>query len=1171
MPDYNTRLNYYPTNDPLQAVTLQEVGQPLQMVMQGLTPSTDYTVRASAYDGLQFLCESLQETFTTIAAGTITLTHSSTVKSGSNYVVTYTASSTYALSSAILDCNSSSFQGTISGSTITFTVSGLNEGTYPYTVTANDIYAESASGSGTITAEHDYSLDYFTIKNAYSGSNKIYAKKTHDNTPVDGDLYVSTDGGSTWTLKTVSDSQQVELATLNVGGRLLIRHNGAMGCTVWVGYSESDRRIKFLSDQPFDVEGNAASLVFDDSFAEGGALTEYGLSGILGGSKVVDASNLVLSSFTTLSRHCFNGMFKNCDSLTVAPSPPATNLAENCCNGMFAYCDSLVVAPSLPATNLAAECYREMFKDCKSLAVAPSLPATNLATLCYLDMFSGCDSLTVAPSLSATSLAWDACLRMFNNCTSLKKGVDLRHVTTMDLTCMEDMYRGCTSLVEAYAPTPSTWDSSKTEDWLNGVASVGILYANASIASQIPTSSASGCPTGWTVYSNQDAQGTDYFTVTTQSQSSNPIRLYGSSGSIEVSTDGGSTWSTVSASTADGGTVIASLSPSSKSFKARHTGSMFGMRFVGSYPYSVGGNASSLILGDSYSSSSNQTVPQQGFSELFKNDTNIVNAAALNFNCYSRGGVLAFHSMFEGCTSLLFPCDFRTVTYIDQGGFNSTFRGCSSLIECPNLSNLTFIAQTAFAHFFRGCSSITMPPDISNADYSGDIVFDNSFNGCSRLLEPAQIAVKSTVSYGTFIGMYEGCTSLRHAPNLSGAERIGQQAFQSMFKNCTSLTEVPSLPMAREVFGTYAFKGMFEGCTGITEGIDIRGITKIAAGTEVFSNMYSGCTSLATAYAPSLRTWDTSQMNSWMNGVAASGTLYTADSSVSSTIPTASASGCPSGWSVVAGADAHNSEYFTIQNVDTVAGTVTLTATSANKTVTVEASTDGGSTWTEFESSTAGTDVCTLQMGESVMLRHTGSMASSQGSTKINCTAKHIVKGNAASLIAGSSFTGTITPLDYSFDSLFSGDSNLVRACDLSFKSFQGTKQQFGNCLFRNCTSLIIAPEFTSITHMSGNQIFDRMFNGCSKLGRPIEMRHIDNCTWRGCFDLYKGCSVLAYAYPPNVTTEWTWAMFGDWLGNVASSGTVYVNSQAQSELVPTGSTNGCPTNWTVEVSALSR
>ena len=1065
MPDYNTRLNYYPTNDPLQAVTLQEVGQPLQMVMQGLTPSTNYTVRASAYDGLQFLCESLQETFTTIAAGTITLTHASTVKSGSNYVVTYTASSTYALSSAILNCNSSGFQGTISGSTITFTVSGLNEGTYPYTVTANDIYAESASGSGTIVADHDYSLDYFTIKNTYGGSNKVYAMRNYSDAPVGGDLYVSTDGGSTWTLKTVPTAQSVELATLGSGEKVLIRHNGAMGSLVTEGNTQRLKCIRFNCSECFDVEGNAASLVFGDSFAEGGAIPEYGLAGILQSAKVVDASNLVLSSNTTLSR------------------------------GSLRY--------------------------------------------------------------------------MFDSSTSLTKGAELRNVTTMEIGSMEGMYANCTSLKEAYAPTPSVWNTEFTYTWLWGVSSNGIIYANPSIASQIPTSSASGCPNTWTVYYNQDAQGTDYFTVTTQSQSSNIIRLYGSSGSIEVSTDGGSTWSTVSASTADGGTVIATLSTSVKSFKARHTGSMFGMRFVGAYPYSVGGNASSLILGDSYSSSSNQTVPQQGFSELFKNDTNLVNASALNFNCYSRGGVLAFHSMFEGCTWLVHPCDFSSITYIDQGGFNSTFRGCSSLVECPDLSNLTFIAQTAFAHFFRGCSSIVMPPDISNADYSGDIVFDNSFNGCSHLLEPAQVAAKSTVSYGTFIGMYEGCYWLRHAPNLSGAERIGQQAFQSMFKDCVSLTEVPDLPIAREVFGTYAFKGMFQGCTKIRDGVDIRGITKIA-GTEVFSNMYSGCTRLDTAYAPSLRTWDTSQMNSWLNGVSSSGTLYTADSSVSSTIPTSSSSGCPSGWSVVAGADAYYYDYFTIQNVDKVAGTVTLTATSANKIVTVTVSTDG-STWRDVESSTEGTAVCTLQSGESVRMFHYGAMASSQGSTKINCTSKHVVKGNAASLLVGSSFTGTVTALDYSFDSLFSGDSNLVRACDLSFKSFQGTKQQFANCLFRNCTSLIIAPEFASITHMSGNQIFDRMFNGCSKLGRPIEMRHIDNCTWRGCFDMYKGCSVLAYAYPPNVTTEWTWAMFGDWLGSVASSGTVYVNSQAQAELVPTGSTNGCPTNWTVEVSALSR
>ena len=1164
MPEYNTRLNYYPTNDPLQAVTLQEVGQPLQMVMQGLTPSTNYTVRASAYDGLQFLCESLQETFTTIAAGTITLTHDSTVKSGSNYVVTYTASSTYALSSAILNCNSSGFQGTISGSTITFTVSGLNEGTYPYTVTANDIYAESASGSGTIVADHDYSLDYFTIKNAYGGSNTIYASYVGD---VDPELKISTDGGSTWTSVTAASGGS-SIATLNSGGSVSIRHSGAMASK----YSSTSRGgIKLYSDEPFNVEGNAASLVFDDDLSGNKTLPTEGLYGILGGSKVADASNLELSSFTTVSNYGMAYMFQNCANLVSAPDLPSLVLGEWCYQQMFQG-TAITTAPSLPATTLNHGCYASMFIFCDSLVVPPPSigAATVLSDSCH-GMFLGCSNLEITPDLSSVRTVGDRGLKqMFSSCAKLQKGADIRSITSVGSGGLVEMYRNSGNLREAYAPTPSTWSTSDMGLWLNAVASVGILYADASIASQIPTGSESGCPTGWTVYSNQDAQGTDYFTVTTQSQSSNPIRLYGSSGSIEVSTDGGSTWSTVNASTADGGTVIATLSTSVKSFKARHTGSMFGMRFSGSYPYSVGGNASSLILGDSYSSSSNQTVPQQGFSEIFKNDTNLVNAAALNFNCYSRGGVLAFHSMFEGCTSLLHPCDFSSITYIDQGGFNSTFRGCSALAECPNLSNLTFIAQTAFAHFFRGCSSITMPPDISNADYSGDIVFDNSFNGCSRLLEPAQIAAKSTVSYGTFIGMYEGCTSLRHAPNLSGAERIGQQAFQDMFKNCVSLTEVPDLPIAREVFGTYAFKGMFQGCTGITDGIDIRGITKIA-GTEVFSNMYSGCTRLDIAYAPSLRVWDTSQMNSWLNGVAASGTLYTADSSVSATIPTGSTSGCPSGWSVVAGADAHNSEYFTLENVDTVAGTVTLTATSANKIVTVEASTDGGSTWTEFESSTAGTDVCTLQKGGSVMLRHTGAMASSQGSTKINCTAKHIVKGNAASLIAGSSFTGTVTALDYSFDSLFSGDSNLVRACDLSFKSFQGTKQQFANCLFRNCTSLIIAPEFTTITQMSGNQIFDRMFNGCSKLGRPIEMRHISNCTWRGCFDMYKGCSVLYYAYPPNVTTEWTWAMFGDWLGSVASSGTVYVNSQAQSELVPTGSTNGCPTNWTVEVSALSR
>ena len=54
---------------------------------------------------------------------------------------------------------------------------------------------------------------------------------------------------------------------------------------------------------------------------------------------------------------------------------------------MFYNCESLSEAPSLPATTLANNCYNQMFYGCKLLTTAPLLPATSLADYCYSSMF----------------------------------------------------------------------------------------------------------------------------------------------------------------------------------------------------------------------------------------------------------------------------------------------------------------------------------------------------------------------------------------------------------------------------------------------------------------------------------------------------------------------------------------------------------------------------------------------------------------------------------------------------------------------------------------------------------------------------------------------------------------------------------------------------------------
>lgn len=76
-----------------------------------------------------------------------------------------------------------------------------------------------------------------------------------------------------------------------------------------------------------------------------------------------------------------------------------TNIA---CNGdidlLLDY--STVKSGNRPA--MASRCYSSMFRDCTSLTTAPSLPATTLASYCYRYMFYGCTKIKLSTTASGT-------------------------------------------------------------------------------------------------------------------------------------------------------------------------------------------------------------------------------------------------------------------------------------------------------------------------------------------------------------------------------------------------------------------------------------------------------------------------------------------------------------------------------------------------------------------------------------------------------------------------------------------------------------------------------------------------------------------------------------------------------------------------------------------------
>ena len=254
-------------------------------------------------------------------------------------------------------------------------------------------------------------------------------------------LQYSLDDGVTWQTLTAGTSTP----TISAGNKILWKQTGlttAPNNGIGIG--------TFSSTGKFNVYGNIMSLYYGDEFIGQTDLTgkDYAFNYLLGEcSNLINAENLILPA-TSLSSHCYGGMFSSCASLTTAPELQAATLAESCYASMFNGCTSLTKAPELPATTLAERCYYNMFWNCESLTEAPDLPATTLVYNCYSEMFGYCTSITKAPELQATTLAPYCYDYMFYQCSSLSKAPELP-ATTLENGCYRQMFNGCTSLTKA--------------------------------------------------------------------------------------------------------------------------------------------------------------------------------------------------------------------------------------------------------------------------------------------------------------------------------------------------------------------------------------------------------------------------------------------------------------------------------------------------------------------------------------------------------------------------------------------------------------------------------------------------------------------------------------------------------------------------------------------------
>lgn len=919
-----------------------------------------------------------------------------------------------------------------------------------------------------------------------------------------------------------------------------------------------------------------------------------------GCTNLTDVSLIDFSSVTIGNGSCY-WMFRN-TAITAAPPLTVTSTQNTCCYGMFTGCSSMTTAANvhLNAVTLLNYSYGEMFRGCSSLVTPPSFTQSAInanGVQCLSGMFQECTSLTASPALTIGSFDTTQrfhCASMFYGCTSLVDATALViEASALGLGTFKQMFEGCTALTSAPEIQATTladgngdihngslaymfrncsslahikvaftdWDSDAATNnlyafgWVSGVSQSGVFECPSALPVQIDVNH---IPAGWRVV-NTDVQRSQYFGINDESGSANTIKLIGSSGSVEASSDNGVTWNTVTASSA--GTEIAL--PANGRVVFRHTGSMQGMKFAATGSHSASGNICSLTHGDNFSGDltastgyyfgifegdtnlssvgnlcfeSLSVLPDQGLRRTFKGCTSLADTP--NLKHITAIGQREFQNCFDGCTSLTKGVEIPLVTNVGYSAFYEAYKNCTSLVDCGDLSGLTSIRQDGFEQTFYGCTSLATPLDLSGVtSISGDRACGNMYKDCTSLEEPSDMPLLTSVTYSNYgLGsMYSGCTSLKRVPDLHSLTSLGN--------------------------GDGVMHYMFSGCTSLRSGLDISRITT-ASGTEVFDNMYNGCTNLFEIWTPNISGWK--KTYEFDNGGAQYGVFH---------CPQALGSGSHSKsyWLVssIAANESTETDYFTISLKAFGSGANYSICIIGDDSDTIDYSLDDGTTWTTITpASGSGTYVNGLTSRGRIMLRHTGSM----NGMKFRVANPFSVSGNISSLTHGDNFSqsGLEMP-NAAFSGLFNDEiysGNLIDASQLYMGAYNELSWMCCQTMFYSCTHLLHAPDMSMFTSMDDNQCYDQMFQNCKCLSEGVDLGNVTNIHWRGCFGMYSGCSQLDKAVLPNVSDkslsfDW-WSTFGDFLDGTYSSGVLEAD-YSWNGLIPMDNTHIVPSGWTVK------
>lgn len=630
------------------------------------------------------------------------------------------------------------------------------------------------------------------------------------------------------------------------------------------GYNSSDVKANghFSSTGNFDLTGNIMSLIYGDEFVGQTSLANYKC--VFGGlfincTKLKSISSELLPA-TTLSISCYYEMFLGCTGLTSIPSNllPATTLADRCYKETFMNCSGITSVSSglLPANNMATQCYSSMFYG-SGVTSVPSgfLPATNLANSCYSNMFSYSNVTSIpADLLPATTLANSCYYGLFSNSkiTSVPSG--LLPATNLKNYCYQLMFYECKNLKSADIELPATTVNK------NGVYSrMFFNCTNLTDSPIIKATSVSGNDAFYEMFygcGKMKYLVCDMLNEPSSSISSNWLKGVASTGTFYKNPN--ATWDqtiTKGNDTVPTGWNITTLSEPEylKFTTVDDNGSTYAFSKEG-LEYSIDGGKWTTLAANT----NTPNVPK---------DSNIRFRGNLTPNGSEGIGTFSSSGKFnaEGELMTLLYGEY----YVGQTGkyanymFSELFIN-SNVVDVTNLVIPNAMVDYCYYKTFSSCTSLTSTPSLPFSE----------------------------VGYYTCRYMFSGCTSLiTIQPMTIGSNSTG--AMYYMFSGCTSLVDASMITITNEQWD--ACSSMFYNCTSLRKSPIIKGDLKQSS----CRNMFYLCSSLEEVVYLGTTSPNSSNSDSWLLNVPATGTFYMSQNATWDSTVSRDANGVPASWTIV--------------------------------------------------------------------------------------------------------------------------------------------------------------------------------------------------------------------------------------------------------------------------------